>query len=462
MNIYILVFLVQWLACGCCTSDVHVGYQVTVAVPIEYSRGFVGRAFLMETDQKVLNFKAAISVEAVDEKYTCSLDVFLGDVKVWSSGHLSQFYTTENCILELTQNGDLRLKGQRGSVGWRTGTFGQGVKRLNLLQTGNLVLVDSQNMIKWQSFNFPTNIMLWGQRLSSKTRLTAFPSNSSLFYSLEIHDDKLALYLNSGKWKYSYWEFRPSNNRTITYVELTSEGLEIYNGIQWRIAQLRSKIQEPPKFLALGNNSGNLGLYYYSADKGVFEVSYKAINSTCDLPLVCKPYGICTFSSDCSCIRLIKRGDGLLSDCSEEITGGICNTSRVEMLELRGVKSVLSSNSKKVNVKKEACANLCLDNCTCVAALYSPIGDDANLGECYLYGLVRGVKQIERESKWSYMVKVPKEVDEGHGKHSGLKKWVSVVVGVVDGFVILIVLGGIGYYVVQKRKMSTQSTEDTN
>nr|GMD43286.1 G-type lectin S-receptor-like serine/threonine-protein kinase SD2-5 [Ipomoea batatas] len=154
---------------------------------------------------------------------------------------MSQFYTTENCILELTQNGDLRLKGQRGSVGWRTGTFGQGVKRLNLLRTGNLVLVDSQNMIKWQSFNFPTNIMLWGQRLSSKTRLTAFPSNSSLFYSLEIHDDKLALYLNSGKWKYSYWEFRPSNNRTITYVELTSEGLEIYNGIQWENCSIKVK-----------------------------------------------------------------------------------------------------------------------------------------------------------------------------------------------------------------------------
>lgn len=112
-------------------SDIiNIGYQVTLAVPTDYTKGFVGRAFLIETDQNPPHFRAAISVEAVEEveKYSCSLDVFLGDVRVWSSGHFSRFYAEEKCVLELTEFGNLRLKAQGERVGWRSGTSRQGVK----------------------------------------------------------------------------------------------------------------------------------------------------------------------------------------------------------------------------------------------------------------------------------------------------------------------------------------------
>lgn len=82
----------------------------------------------METNEITQTFKTALSVEAVNDKYSCSLEVFLGDVKVWKSGHYSKFYTSNICVLQLTQDGDLRLKGPKDRVGWRTGTSGQGVK----------------------------------------------------------------------------------------------------------------------------------------------------------------------------------------------------------------------------------------------------------------------------------------------------------------------------------------------
>ncbi|KAL2515559.1 Uncharacterized protein Fot_29530 [Forsythia ovata] len=106
-------------------SDVHIGYQLTLAIPSAYTEGFSGRAFLMETEQISPNFRTALSVEAINENYLCSLDIFLGDVKVWSSSPLSQFYTREKCVLELTQYGDLRLKDQNERIGWRSGTSGQ-------------------------------------------------------------------------------------------------------------------------------------------------------------------------------------------------------------------------------------------------------------------------------------------------------------------------------------------------
>ncbi|CAI9774776.1 unnamed protein product [Fraxinus pennsylvanica] len=426
MNIYVIVFLIQILAEGYGISDVHIGYQLTLAIPSAYTEGFSGRAYLMETERSLPNFRTALSVEAINEKYWCSLDIFLGDVKVWTSGHLSKFYTTEKCLLELTRYGDLRLKDQNERIGWRSGTSGQGVERLHLLRTGNLVLVDSLNLIKWQSFNFPTDTMMWGQRLSSATRLTSFPINSSnLFYSFEIQYDKIALYLNFGIWKYSYWEFRPSIEKNITFVQLSSEGLELFTGKHQKIDQITSEGPEPLRFLALGNNTGNLGLYHFSAEKGKFEESYEALNTSCDLPL---------------------------AYCRVTNIEGLCGRSRAEMLEVRGATTVLKGIPNKANVAKEVCANQCLDDCTCVAAQYT------NSGECFLYKFIRGIKQVESESGLIFMVKRPKGKDEGHGRHSGLQKWVIIVVGVVDGFIIFLVLGGVGYYIIRKKLKNSPVT----
>ncbi|KAA8517690.1 hypothetical protein F0562_015164 [Nyssa sinensis] len=452
------VFLIHFFIHGHCYSDIHTPYRVTLAVPVEYSMSFIGRAFLMETNQTLPNFRAALSVEALNQNYSCSLDVLFGDVKVWSSGHLSPFYTTEKCVLELTQDGDLQLKDKKEQVGWRTGTHGQGVERLQLLRTGNLVLVDALNLIKWQSFNFPTNVMLWGQRLDVATHLTSFPTNSTSFYSFEIQDNKIALYLNSGKLKYSYWEFKPSKNRNITFVKLGSKGLVIFNDKQRKIAQIPSQRHESLQFLALSNRTGNMGLYYYSPNDGKFKSSFQALNSTCDLPLACKPYGICTLSNVCSCIRFVNSDDKLNPGCSTEGNpGGFCGESQAEMLELHGVTSVLRVNPNKVNVSKDVCANLCMDDCKCVAALYS------SGKECFLYELVRGVKQVDRElgMRSSYMVKVPKGTSGGEKKSSGLRKWVLILVGVVDGLIIFLVLGAIGYYVIWRRRKNSLDTDNT-
>lgn len=462
----LLLLILLFLIHGCCGggSDILAGYKVSLAVPTDFIVGFGGRAFIMETNQNqmVPNFRVALSVESVEQRYTCSLDVFLGEVRVWSSGHFSPFFTAEKCELELTQNGDLQLKGQKELVGWRSGTVGQGVQRLNLLRTGNLVLVDASNLIKWQSFNFPANIMLWGQRLNVATRLTSFPTtttnnndnnySTSSSFSFEIQEDKLALYFNSGGSKYAYWEFKPSLNRTITFIKVGSKGLDIFGDKYTKIARIPSgTLQQPLRFLALGNETGNLGLYYYS-NKGKFEASYQALSSTCDLPLACKPYGICTLSNVCSCIRFITR-DGMNSGCSNGTSGGgFCGKAQVEMVELRGVTSVLKGDLAQVGIHKEECADLCVEDCDCLAALYSSSSED-----CYLYGLVRGVKQVWEGNGWSYMVKVPKGRGGDDGKSSGLRKWAVVAVGAADGLIIVLVLGGLGFYVVHKRRKILQS-----
>lgn len=321
------------------------------------------------------------------------------------------------------------------------------MQRLQILGTGNLVLADALNLIKWQSFNFPTDVILWGQRLNVATRLTSFPANSTSHYSLDIEYNKIALYLNSGKWNYSYWEFKPTKNRNITFIQLGSKGLVLFNDKNKKIAQIPSRVIQPLRFLALGNKTGNLGLYFYSFIDSKFEATFQALNTTCDLPLACKPYGICTFSNSCSCIRLETKEERISGDCNGGIfSGGFCGKGEVEFLELEGVSSVLRDSNKRVNLSREACAKMCLEDCKCAAALYS-----IHQEECFVYDIVVGLKQVERRSGKIFMVKVPKGTHGVHGK-SKVKKWVLIMVGVVDGLIILVAVGGLAYYFIHKRR----------
>ncbi|KAL8262291.1 hypothetical protein R6Q59_026340 [Mikania micrantha] len=422
----------------CTTDNLQLGAQTKVAIPNLSIIGFVTRAFVLETSQPVPNFRAGLTVEAVKEKYVCSFDVFLGDVKVWSSSHFSPFFTSEKCVIDLTMDGDLRLTGQNDQLGWRTATFGQGIKRLQLSNTGNLVLLDEFNHIKWQSFLYPTNVMLWGQRLDAETKLTSHPTNSDSFYSFEIHPDKLALYLNSGKFKYSYWEFNPQKPKNISFIRLATNGLQLFNDIGHKIAQIPTKRLKVLRFLAIENTTGNLGFYYYSTMSHKFKASFQALRNKCDQPNFCKQNEICTFSNNCSILQV--KGS----------PGNFCETSKGYMKDIQNKVSVLRDENKKmVNTTKESCEGLCAKDCACLGALFRSVNR-----ECYLYEELRGMKEVDSVKEgMSFMVKV---LDDGKNGN-GLKKWELILIIVVDGIVLFVCLGGMCFYMLWKRKKERNS-----
>ncbi|XP_026388909.1 G-type lectin S-receptor-like serine/threonine-protein kinase SD2-5 isoform X2 [Papaver somniferum] len=451
---------------GNCKSDIPLGYKVTIPIPSDNNAGFTGRAFLMEPEQiTVPSFKVALSVEAsFNGSFSCSLQIFLGEFKVWDSGHASKFYPQNKCMLEFTEGGVLLLRGSERQIGWTSGTSGQGVERLQLLRIGNLVLLDAMDRIKWQSFEFPTNVILWGQEFNFSTRLTSSVSgNSTMFYSFEIQNNRIGLYLNSGKFKYSYWEFSPTEGRNIVSAELGSTGLKLFDQNHRKFAQISSRKQKLVRFLALSETNGNLGLYHYSLQKRKFEASFKAMNEICDFPVACGPYSICTLSNTCTCIQFSEKSNIKQSDCNVGFSGEFCGkTEPVEMIEIKGVGSILKS-PQIFNVRKEVCLSMCIDDCACVALLYSDKGVYAGDARqrCVHYGLARGLKQMEEEevtvNMLSYWAKVPKGIVGAEGKISVLKRWLLIMGGVVDVLIILLVMGGSGYYYLVIRKRRTRN-----
>ncbi|KAK1284507.1 G-type lectin S-receptor-like serine/threonine-protein kinase SD2-5 [Acorus calamus] len=376
--------------------QLSVGDHVTVVVPPAYETGFRGEATFIDHGGLAPDFKAVVVVEAERGKYSCSFAVLFGEVKVWKSNHLSQFFVDRTCELELTGGGDLRLKDSEDRIGWSSGTAGRGVERLQLLKTGNLVLMDKESNIKWQTFDHPTDTMLWGQNLHASAKLSSFDENSTVFYTFEIQHNKLALYLNHNRRKYSYWEMKISRDRNISYARLGSTGLKIFDRTSKKMAQILIKHDEKARFLALGK-TGNLVMYHYESQEGKFMDSFRAINGFCDLPLPCGQFGMCTLSEACSRMRFSRHG------------------TAVEMVEVGGVSTVLMGGSVK-KLSKEECADSCVEDSSCVSVLY--VDGDGFGKECFSYGLVGGVKQVERESGFHFFVKV----SGGEGKKMGLKK----------------------------------------
>ena len=118
------------------------------------------------------------------------------------------------------------------------------------------------------------------------------------------------------------------------------------------------------------------------------------------------------------------------------------------MLEIDNISSVLKNVTRVVNITKKACENLCFQDCKCAAALYfgNASTDEA---ECYIYRLVLGLKQVKKGTGFSYMVKVPKGTIKNHERHN-VKRWVLIVAGGVDGLIVLLLVGGFGYWLAIK------------
>ncbi|KAI3734304.1 hypothetical protein L6452_13770 [Arctium lappa] len=102
--------------------------------------------------------------------------------------------------LTLTPAGELVLRDADGSRVWSTNTARKSVVGMNITDNGNLVLFNAKNKIVWDSFNYPTDSLVPGQKLFEGQKLIAgvSPTNwSKGLYSLQVTNRGLFAYLES-------------------------------------------------------------------------------------------------------------------------------------------------------------------------------------------------------------------------------------------------------------------------
>ncbi len=322
------------------------------------------------------------------------------------------------CSLKLGLDGNLVLS-QSGSAIWSSQTANKGVQSIQLLNSGNLVLLTSAQAIVWQSFDHPSDTLVSGQKFPLGSILFAadpnWPYSSAGIYSARVQEysNDLSLFVDFDNPGYTgpipdynqsfgsdrYWTLGTEYAEIVNswtpyqarYVEL-NDGLTVFNQNGAPVIHAPSNNLNPNNFFAEYARlepDGNLNTYVFLGGPGSagWQVNFQALSSLCEHPNACGPYGICIGNSAAAqkcagCPVNFKPVEP--SDLSQGCTpvkhlSSLCGPA-VNLLELDGVTYSLFQNFywfgeliptyPSLLVSKAQCRAACLDDCACTAAFW--------------------------------------------------------------------------------------------
>ena len=295
---------------------------------------------------------------------------------VWSANRNS--LVSKNATLQLTEQGDLVLKEADGTTAvWSTNTCGKSVVGLNLTETGNLMLFDSNNETVWQSFDHPTDSLLPEQRLVSGQKLVASVSEkdwSQGLISFDVTSNAVAARVGSNP-PLEYFLWRVDYLDAIIF---KNDGLFLSSGEPiWEFPS------PPVSFTAYMKLEPTGQLRFYEWVKYGWRVSRSPLfgDFDCLYPLRCGKYGICS-NRQCSCpiltgeenihFRIIDQKEPDLG-CSV-VTPLLCEASHDQsFVELKDTSYFPALYYSEDAMDVESCKQACLKNCSCKAAMFTKI-----------------------------------------------------------------------------------------
>ncbi|CAN4104474.1 unnamed protein product [Withania somnifera] len=376
-----------------------------------------------------------------------------------------------NSTLQLTAEGDLVLRDADGTLAWSTNTARKSVAGLNLTDEGNLVLFDSNNATVWQSFDYPTDTLVLGQKLVSRMKLTASISTTNWteggLISLSATDNSLVAFVESKPPQEYFWRSVSGLNasRGSNYVVYLNGSLSlISNSSDSNNPQTLVSIRpaSSAQFMRL-ESDGHLKVYEWQPGWKEVDDLLRGFKGECYYPMVCGRYGICS-RGQCSCPKSSSNSttyfrqiaDGQANMGCSEVTRLTCNAStNHRFLELHDV-DYFTFTADIRNTNMNTCKNTCVRNCSCKAALFRS-GLNSSTGDCYLPSEIFSLASNEKDRT-------------GYDSHAFIKVQVEpeppaappfvngAIVGFVVGLTILGIIIGIAIYILWKKK--TKANED--
>ncbi|KAM0933693.1 putative protein kinase RLK-Pelle-SD-2b family [Dioscorea sansibarensis] len=411
------------------------------------------------------SFVLAIAIMVKSIEQSTALQV------VWSANRDKP--VKENATLELKKDGDFVLTDTNGTIVWSTGTSGKPVSGINLTDNGSLVLFDSENNIIWNSYDFPVDTLLPGQRLTAGQRLVSRASTCNWTHSgsqfLLLSPSGFSAFLESDGKPQVYY-------RKATYtINSEDEGtyLEFMNGNVSLVLSSKSQSMPPvpptlsPQFLRL-DPDGHLRLcqlegfmkWKVVADLFDDQLDY------CDYPLACGSYGVCS-NSQCSCPQ--GGGNQTLNYFSAvnynnpvqgcvSVTPLDCQKSQKHhLLSLENVYYFYHDITSQEQVSAETCKAQCLMQCGCKAVAFVPEHNNSG-GQCTLISQLFSMKRAQ-QSEYSYnssvflKVQAPEQLN-GTRVQQGVKHQHYMILGCIAGGVISVFLALICVQILYLRRKS--------
>uniref|UniRef100_A0A7N2N7X9 Receptor-like serine/threonine-protein kinase n=1 Tax=Quercus lobata TaxID=97700 RepID=A0A7N2N7X9_QUELO len=293
-----------------------------------------------------------------------------------------------NATLKFTSERGLVLQDANGTEVWSTDISGKSVAGLNFTEY-NLMLLDDNQAIIWQSFDHPTDTLVLGQKLMRQQQLT---SEGGLF-SISLTSHGLFAYVNSNP-PQPYFYYEIDNLYNISYVQFLNQSLAFFEVdlLPYAIGkQLYFDSFPLSQYMRLGPD-GHLR---------VFDAQWTQVSDVitpnifdCGYPTFCGNYGVCT-NGQCTCPGLIS-GLSYFKQIKERrpelgcslVTPLSCEASKNQvLLEFENITYLpLTNYPQDVNIDRRSislasCKLACLKDCSCKAAIFN---SSNRVGSCYL------------------------------------------------------------------------------
>ncbi|KAG2243160.1 hypothetical protein Bca52824_095004 [Brassica carinata] len=267
---------------------------------------------------------------------------------------------------------------------WSTPVLLSPVYSLRLTDSGNLLLLDHLNATLWESFGFPTDTIVLGQRLLIGMSLSGSVSRDNL----STGDYRFVVVQTGGffKWRgQNYWKLRMhtqanvDSNFPVEFLTVTASGLALM-GRNGTTAVIRVPLPPSTDFrLAKMDPSGKLIVTRFSGKNMVTE--FTGPMDSCQVPLVCGKLRVCHLDNDsenksCSCVDAMRldAGKNTCVPVSQSLSLPVsCGGSNVTYLELgRGLSyfSTRFTDPVEHGIELSTCHDLCSKNCSCLGVFY--------------------------------------------------------------------------------------------
>ncbi|KAI3514362.1 hypothetical protein L1887_12706 [Cichorium endivia] len=292
---------------------------------------------------------------------------------VWVAG--GDLRVGDKSYFELTNNGELVLfDSTRGVVVWASKTTNSSVASALLQDDGNLVLMNKNKDVVWQSFDTPSDTLVPGQNLSSSQVLRAASRNSvSSFFSLRIGvmgDLEL-------KWENDvvYWRSTSTSNQSDLRAVLASNGaLQLFDNMSTPVWSVFSDDHDESdvkfRFLRL-DVDGNLRLHSWAKNSWI--LVWQAVQNQCDVFATCGMSGICAFNESgspvCKCPYSLSSAPS--SKCLLPYQQTCKSGSSMVKLDHTSLYAIYPPNETIISqVSSNQCQNLCEQDHLCTASTF--------------------------------------------------------------------------------------------
>ncbi|KAF5750205.1 curculin-like lectin family protein [Tripterygium wilfordii] len=293
-------------------------------------------------------------------------------IVVWVAG--ADDTVGNNSYFELSHEGEFVLfDSSNGISAWTSKTSKLSVASALLRDDGNLILLDKEGIIVWQSFDTPSDTLLPGQHLSVYKMLRAASKNSvSSYYNLYMNaSGQLQL-----KWETSviYWTSHSHAHTNLTAILTSGGALQVLDqklNIVWSAFGEDHNDSISFRFLRL-DVDGNLRLYSWIESSQSWRSVWQAVENQCDVFATCGERGICSFNSSGSqiCECPFKFASEHVQRCLTPYQQSCQSGSSMMTYEHSYLYGIYPPNDLVTLSSLQQCKNLCLKDPTCTAVTY--------------------------------------------------------------------------------------------